>query len=56
MATHSSILAWRIQWTEEMAGWSPWGDRESDKTAHCNKEKVLSVNSFFKIYLVSIGG
>ena len=47
MAMHSSVFAWRIQWTEEMAGWSPWGDRESDKTAHCNKEKVLSVNSFF---------
>ena len=23
MATHSSILAWRIQWTEELAGYSP---------------------------------
>ena len=23
MATHSSILAWRIQWTEEPAGYSP---------------------------------
>ena len=25
MATHSSILAWRIPWTEELAGYSPWG-------------------------------
>ena len=25
MATHSSILAWRIPWTEEPAGYSPWG-------------------------------
>ena len=24
MATHSSILAWRIPWTEE-SGYSPWG-------------------------------
>ena len=23
MATHSSILAWRIPWTEELAGYSP---------------------------------
>ena len=30
MATHSSILAWRIPWTEEPAGYSPWGHRESD--------------------------
>ena len=25
MATHSSILAWRILWTEEVMGYSPWG-------------------------------
>ena len=24
MATHSSILAWRIPWTEELVGYSPW--------------------------------
>ena len=30
MATHSSILAWRISWTEEPGGSSsPWGQRES---------------------------
>ena len=32
MATHSSVLAWRIQWTEEPGGYSPWGHRESDTT------------------------
>ena len=31
MATHSSILAWKIPWTEE-PGCSPWGHKESDKT------------------------
>ena len=25
MATQSSILARRIPWTEELAGYSPWG-------------------------------
>ena len=30
MATHSSILAWRIPWTEEPGG--PWGHKESDTT------------------------
>lgn len=24
MATHSSILAWEIPWTEDLAGYSPW--------------------------------
>ena len=27
MATHSSILAWRIPWTEEPGGLSPWGSQ-----------------------------
>ena len=30
MATHSSILAWRIPRTEELLGYSPWGHKESD--------------------------
>ena len=30
MATHSSILAWEIPWTEELAGYSPWGCKESN--------------------------
>ena len=32
MATHSSILAWRIPWREEPGGYSPWGSKESDRT------------------------
>ena len=32
MATHSSILAWRIPWTEELVGYGPWGHKESDMT------------------------
>jgi len=31
MATHYSILAWRIPWTEEsLAGYSPWDHKELD--------------------------
>ena len=33
IATHSSILAWRIPWTEAPGGYSPWGHKESDTTA-----------------------
>ena len=29
MATHPSILAWRIPWTEAPGGYSPWGHKES---------------------------
>ena len=29
MATHSSILAWRIPW-RSLVGYSPWGHKELD--------------------------
>ena len=32
MATHSSILAWRIPWQRSLEGYSPWGRKESDIT------------------------
>ena len=32
MATPSSVLAWRIPWTEEPGGCSPQGHKESDMT------------------------
>ena len=32
MATHSSILAWRIPWTEESAGCRPQDQKKSDTT------------------------
>ena len=32
IATHSSILAWRIPWTEEPGGLHSMGSQESDTT------------------------
>ena len=32
MATHSSILAWKILWTEEPGSHSPWGHKGSGTT------------------------
>ena len=32
MATHSSILAWRISWTEDSGGLQSMGLQESDTT------------------------
>ena len=32
MATHSSVLAWRTPWIEELAGYSAQGHKESDTT------------------------
>ena len=31
-ATHSNTLAWKIPWTEEPVGYSPWDLKESDTT------------------------
>ena len=42
MATHSSILAWRIQWTEEPGRLSPWGRKESD-TTEATEHAVISL-------------
>ena len=46
MATRSSILAWRIPWTEEPAGYSPWGLKESDTT-----ERLTLAHFFTFIYI-----
>ena len=32
MATNSSILAWKIPWTEEPGGYSPYGRKGLDMT------------------------
>ena len=32
MAAHSSILAWKIPWTQSLVGYSPWGHQESAMT------------------------
>ena len=32
MATHSSILSWRIPWKRSLVGYSSWGPKESGMT------------------------
>ena len=31
-ATHSSILAWKTPWTEDLVGYTLWGHQELDTT------------------------
>ena len=47
MATHSSILAWRIPWMRSLVGYSPWGCKESDTT-----ERLTHTQSFLKLSLL----
>ena len=44
MATHSSVLAWKIPWTEEAGGLSPWGCRVSHdaETEHVRTVRVVN--------------
>ena len=36
MAIHSSIRAWKIPLERSLAGYSPWGCKESDTTEHAH--------------------
>ena len=57
MATHSSILAWRILWTEEPGGLQ---SMESQRVGHdwatntCDKEYGLCLDSNFCIWISNI--
>ena len=66
MATHSSILAWRIPWTEKPSGNSPQGHKESEVTERTYKHIInsllcstlqfascLHAHDYFPKYLVS---
>ena len=39
MATNSSILAWRIPWTEEPVKLRPWGRKVSDTAERIERER-----------------
>ena len=41
MASHSSILAWKIPWTRSLVGYHPWGRKELDTTERLHLELVL---------------
>ena len=48
MAPYSSTLAWKIPWTEEPGGCSPWGREESGTTERLHfhaLEKEMATHS-----------
>ena len=49
MAAHSSILAWKIPWTEEPGGYRPWSHKELDTAEHPWTNGHLS--NFFQILI-----
>ena len=46
MATHSSILAWEIPWTEESGGPQSMGCKELDTTEHAHTQYFQSGKDF----------
>ena len=52
MATHSSILAWRIPWTEESGGLQSMGPYPSEATPHScftSYPQILATINLFSI-------
>ena len=47
MATHASILAWRIPWTREPGGLQSVGCRESDTTEASEQQLQQCVSELF---------
>ena len=66
MTTHSSILAWRIPWTEKPGvGYSPWGLRELDTTeqlslslfmSSCSRKYMLATEGFIVVIIIIVVG
>ena len=51
MVTQFSILSWRIPWTVSLAGYSPWGHKESDTTEvtqHTRKQLIGDYKCHYK--------
>ena len=53
MAAHPSIPAWRISWTEEPGGYSPWGHKEWDTTEHMANTHNFYGSSFPMYKIIS---
>ena len=54
MATHSSILAWRIHGQGSLAGYSPWGHKELDMTEWLTLSRYVRTGENHGLFLVFI--
>ena len=48
LATHSSVLTWRIPWQRRLAVYGPWVHKESDTTEQLNTQHSSGGPSFSK--------
>ena len=51
-ATYSSVLAWEIPWTRNLAGYSQWGRKDSNMTQKLNNHSkyIIQVNNKCLLY------
>ena len=58
IATHSSILAWRIPMDSSVAGCCPWGHKESDTTKAtnhaCMQHKLAEIADLIRIMTLKL--
>ena len=50
MVTHSSILAWRIPWTEELG--SPWAHKRVGHKLVIKQQQHVSHKIYIRIYII----
>ena len=53
MTTHSSVLAWKIPWTEEPGGLQSMGSLESDTTEVTQQQQQQQL---YHHYLLTVSG
>ena len=51
LATHSTVPAWKIPWTEEPGGLQSMGWQESDTTKRLNQHQSLKIWNQFVVHL-----
>ena len=56
MAIHLSILVWKMPWTEEPAGYSSWGCKESDTKEQLTLSLIRSNIQYISLSVTEIQG
>ena len=54
MATHYSILVWKIPWQRSLAGCSPWGFKETDTTERLTHTSIRKKYRFSLFMVVDV--
>jgi len=54
MATHSSILAWRMPWTEEPGGLQPRGSQKVRHSLETKKQQLVLLAMLTRLFFFSL--